>query len=167
MPACQIITEGQRTSKLRFSSIARPGDVLWIPGYCARSDAIVQSEGGRSTRPRFSSFGECIRLASRYVTSLENQLVPNLLHPPFGLLFSPFAPLHSLQQPCQPILANHRCNLTQPSRNRSNPPSPCFLLIFLRLTMSPCLPVCLQSLRSHFLHVPANTVCNDRPPPSE
>lgn len=97
---------------------------LWIPWYCARSDAIVQSERGRSTRPRFSSFGECIRLASRYVTSLENQLVPNLLHPPFGLLSSPLASLHSLQQPCQPILANHRCNLTQPSRNRSNPPSP-------------------------------------------
>lgn len=88
---------------------------------------------------------------------------PTFLHPPFGLLSSSFASLHSLQQPCQPILANHRCNLTQPSRNRSNPPFPCFLLISF---VSPCLPP-LKSLRSHFLHVPANTVCNDRSSPNE
>lgn len=100
---------------------------------CAKCGAIVQSEGERSTRPRLSSFGECIRLASRYVTSLENQ-PRSLLHPPRPFILSLTAPYLSTPTSSQATaLANHRCNLTQPSRNRSDPPSPRCPFILLHL----------------------------------
>lgn len=79
-------------------------------------------------------FGECIRLASRYVTSLENQLHSLLRPSPSALHLAPHPARASSLPPAAAAtaLANHRCNPTQPSRNRSDPSSPRSLLIFLR-----------------------------------
>jgi len=57
---------------------------------------------------------------------LRINLVPNLLHPPLRPFILPLASLCVSSLPPAAVataLTNHRCNLTQPSRNRSDPPS--------------------------------------------
>lgn len=60
---------------------------------------------------QLSSFSKCIRLASKYVTSPENQPRSQPSTSSLRLFLALRLP------PTSTFLAKHRCNLTQPSRN--------------------------------------------------
>lgn len=109
-----------------------PDSVLWISGSCERSAARL-SNPKADVRPNPGSLPSASVLDWLRDTwpRLRINLVP--FSTPFPGLSSCPLPRPASQLPPAATLANQRCNLTLPSRNRSDPPSPRFPLFFLRL----------------------------------
>lgn len=135
------------------------GSILWISGSCARL-----SNPKANLRPDPGSLPSASVLDWLRDTwpRLKINLIPFSTHP-VGLSSCPL-PRRTSSLPPATALANHRSNLTQPSRNRSDPPSLRFPLIFPRLITS----LFLHFVALSFFFTPSNKHClrDDRSPSS-